>query len=66
VRGEYGVYEVTGRRQYRGHDPGAVFTARLNPNAEMRAVNRGDIRLLERREPTLEPQRLRIAKGWLG
>jgi hypothetical protein len=28
---EYGVYEVTGKREYRGHNPGTVFEAFLDP-----------------------------------
>lgn len=51
----YGVYLVTGRRQYRGHEPGATFEAALDPSAEQRAVARGDITLLERVTPTLTP-----------
>lgn len=49
----YGIYRVTGRRSYRGHQPGDTFEARLEPEAEYRAVKRGDIALLERVEVTL-------------
>lgn len=40
-------YLVTGKRRYRNHDPGAVFEARLDPDAERRAIERGNIRVLE-------------------
>lgn len=49
----YGVYLVTGRRQYRGHDPGTTFEALLDTAAEQRAVARRDIRLLRRIKPTV-------------
>lgn len=40
-------YLVTGKRQYRWHAPGTVFEARLDPDAERRAIERGSIRVLE-------------------
>ena len=51
----YGLYEVTGRRQYRGHEPGTVFEAAIAPSVEARALQRGDIKLLRRITPTLAP-----------
>lgn len=60
-----GEYEVTGRREYRGHPTGETFMARLNPGAEQRAIARGDIRLLRRVEPLLEPGSYDLPPGWL-
>jgi hypothetical protein len=59
-----GVYEVTGRRGYRGHQPGERFEAVLDPNAETRAINRGSIRLLERLDPDLPAGKYRLPTGW--
>ena len=60
-----GVYEVVGRRAYRGHQPGDRFEARLDRNAEARAVARGSIRLLERVADDLPPN-YRLPYGWPG
>jgi hypothetical protein len=60
---EHGRYLVTGRREYRGHQPGEMFIARLARNAEGRAVQRGDIALLERVTPQL-PARWWLPAGW--
>jgi hypothetical protein len=59
-----GVYEVVGRRAYRGHEPGVVFEAALQPGPERRAVDRGDIVLLERIVPCIETGRLVLPVGW--
>jgi len=40
-------YLVTGKRRYRWHEPGTVFEAQLDPDAERRAIERGSIRVLE-------------------
>jgi len=40
-------YLVTGTRRYRWHEPGTTFEARLDPDAERRAIERGSIRVLE-------------------
>lgn len=61
----YGEYLVTGRRQYRGHDPGTTFEAILDAGAEARAIARGDITLLRRVTPSLVPGSYRFAPGWL-
>lgn len=58
-----GVYKVTGRRVYRGHEPGTIFEARIDPAVENRAVRRGDIELLERITPDLPPE-WALPKGW--
>lgn len=51
----HGRYKVTGNRKYRGHDPGTIFEARIDPAVEQRAIDRGAIELLERVTPGLEP-----------
>ena len=58
-----GVYEVTGRRIYRGHAPGEVFEARIPASVEKRAVDRGDIVVLDRVTPDL-PETWELPKGW--
>lgn len=59
-----GRYEVTGRFAYRGHQPGSIFEARLPDNAEIRAINRGSIRLIERVADDLRPSSYRLPVGW--
>jgi len=61
----YGVYRVAGRRRYRGHEPGDEFTARIDREAERRAIERGDIELLERIVPELEGGSYTLPRGWL-
>lgn len=61
---EYGVYRVTGKRQYRGHDPGTVFEAFIDPPVEQRAVDRGDIRVLRRVTPDLTPGSFVLSDNW--
>ena len=51
-RMKMGDYNVIGKREYRGHAPGVEFEARIEPGAERRAVDRGDIVLLRRVLPT--------------
>lgn len=60
----FGVYKVTGRREYRGHQPGSTFEAVLDVNAEARAVARGDIVVLGRFTPDLEPGSYTLPDGW--
>lgn len=62
----FGVYEVTGRRQYRGHEPGTVFEAILDRGAEQRAIARGDIRLIRHVQPGLAEGSWRLPPGWAG
>lgn len=62
---QYGVYRVTGKRQYRGHAPGVVFEAVLDPAVEGRAISRGDIRLLRHVTPSLVPGSYRLPPDWL-
>lgn len=61
----HGRYRVTGSRIYRGHLPGSDFIARLDRNAEGRAVRRGDIELLERFIPSIEPGSFSLPEDWL-
>lgn len=61
----HGVYRVVGRRRYRGHDRGTVFEAEIDPEAERRAIDRGDIVLLRRVVPELVPDSYRINPDWL-
>ena len=58
-------YEVTGKREYRGHAPGEVFEARIPEGAASRAIARGDIRLLRDIAPELQPGSWELPDGWL-
>lgn len=60
----FGEYLVTGRRRYRGHEPGTTFEAQLERNAEARAIQRGDIRLLRLVEPNV-PADATFPDDWL-
>jgi hypothetical protein len=62
---KFGMYEVMGSRSYRGHAPGTTFTAQLDRNAQIRAMNRGDIRLVEWIVPALKPGSFIFPEGWL-
>lgn len=61
----YAIYEVLGNRRFRGHRRGDQFTARLDPGAEQRAIARGDIRLIERITPAIQPGSYTLPDGWL-
>jgi len=61
----FGVYEVTGKRPYRGHEPGTVFEALLDVGPEQRAIARGDIKLLRYETPDLVPENRTFPDGWL-
>lgn len=63
MSGEFCEYEVTGKREYRGHKTGTVFQARHDP-PKQRAINRGDITLLRICEPQV-PQDRTYPNGWL-
>lgn len=63
---ELGRYRVVGRRAYRGHQPGEEFEARLDENVEARAVQRGNLVLLERLVAELPPGKYRLPVGWPG
>ena len=62
---EMGEYEVTGRREYRGHAPGQMFEARLDRGAEARAIQRGDIRLVRIFIPQIQSGTWTLPDGWL-
>lgn len=62
---EAGLYRVVDKRDYRAHPQGTEFVARLEPNAERRAVARGSIQLLARVTPALEPGSYTFPEGWL-
>ena len=61
---KHGRYLVTGNRPYRGHQPGTVFEAQLDPLAEQRAILRGAIALVETVTPALEPRTYRLPSDW--
>ncbi len=60
-----GQYEVTDKRDFRGHPQGTQFVARLDANQERRALARGAITLLARVTPALEPGTYAFPEGWL-
>jgi hypothetical protein len=62
---DFGLYRVIGHRDYRGHKQGEEFEARLDRNAERRAVMRGDIELLRRITPELQQGSYTFPRGWL-
>ena len=55
-------YLVTGPRKYRWHAPGSTFEARLDPDAERRAIERGSIRVLE--EIEVEVGNYELPEDW--
>ena len=59
----YGVYEVICSLDYRGHSPGTRFVARLDSDAETRAIVRGNIRLVEEIS-SLMPAEHELPAGW--
>jgi hypothetical protein len=59
---KHGRYRVSGKRRYRNHEPGAIFEARLEPDAERRAIARGSIELIEYID--IVPGSHRIPEGW--
>lgn len=59
-----GRYQVIGKRAYREHQPGEYFEARLERNAEGRAIARGSIQLIELIPDDLAPNTYRLPDGW--
>lgn len=57
-------YLVTGRRKYRWHDPGSVFEAALEVDAERRAIERGAIRVLGVVVPDVQDGSYMIPSNW--
>lgn len=58
-------YEVLRCDGYRGHSRGTRFEAILDPNAERRALARGDIRVVARRTPSIQRGAFELPAGWL-
>jgi hypothetical protein len=61
----FGLYEVVGRREYRGHKTGEQFEARIERGAERRAIQRGDIVFIREVKPELQPGSYALPDGWL-
>lgn len=59
----HGVWKVTGKRVYRGHQPGTEFEETLSASPAARAVARGDIQLLEQIVPAV-PEEHALPEGW--
>ena len=57
------IYRVVGQRRYRGHRPGDLFEATLESRAEARAIGRGDIEVIERSTPSVQPGSYRLPKA---
>ena len=49
------VYQVTGRMEYRGHQPGERFEAVLDRLVEARALARGNIIIVSHEPTTIAP-----------
>jgi len=64
VKRHYSRYIVLGTRRYRGHPPGEIFEAALDPAAERRAIDRGNIRVLERIDPSLASDSYQLPHDW--
>lgn len=60
---EAGVYQVVGRRDFRGHAQGEEFVARLDPKQERRAIDRGSIVRIGSVE--MKPENYTFPDGWL-
>jgi len=57
-------YLVTGNWRYREHHPGEEFIANLDEDVEERAVRVGAIKVLERTDTKLDPERATPPKDW--
>ena len=57
------IYKVTGPSEFRGHQPGTTFEARLPEPMERRALRRGNIELVEQSTPKLQPGSYRLPRG---
>jgi hypothetical protein len=58
-------YRVIGKRAYRDHPPGTTFEARLERNAEYRAMLRRDIVFVRVVHPELQAGSFTFPHGWL-
>lgn len=57
------LYEVVGRREYRGHPTGTRFEARHDA-ALQRAINRGDIKVLAEVDVSLQEGSYTLPPDW--
>jgi hypothetical protein len=58
------LYRVTGKHRYREHDPQEIFEASLPPQVEHRALERGDIEVIEHSQPCLLNGSFQLPEGW--
>ena len=58
------LYRVTGTLPYRDCKPGEMFEARLDVDAELRALARGNIEILDSSETRLRPGSYALPDGW--
>jgi len=62
----HGIWKTAGRRTYRGHAPSEPpWEASIPATVAARAINRGDLALLEEFVPSLPPE-FSLPEGWLG
>lgn len=59
------IYRVVGKHAYRGHKPGTRFEASIPPDAEHRALARGDIQVIDYTPVGLLPGSYTLPQGWL-
>lgn len=59
----FGHWRVTGKRAYRGIEPGESFDARIANTVAARAIARGDIVLIEEFVPR-PPDNYALPEGW--
>lgn len=62
--GGFSQYEVLRPNGYRGFPHGSVFEAVIDKAAEIRAIKRGDIRVIERTTEAIQPDSYRLPAGW--
>ena len=61
----HGIWKTAGRRTYRGHAPSEPpWEASIPATVAARAINRGDLALLEEFVPSL-PAEFCLPEGWL-
>ena len=58
-------YLVKGRLAFRGHAPGTIFEAVLDPVHEQRALLRGNIEVIDRFTPRVQPGSYELPVGWV-